>query len=214
MAGPTLSCLALGCLAGHPSLSRDSMHHFLASSHHLANLAAEPGAPTILPACACVPPQQVHTVLPYHIRVIIPCYKEPLDVIQKTVTAALVAPIPAGCTRTGEWAGKGPLRQGPRGPVTAGCWPAFLTARTCQHSFNRHGRHGACACNWYVPLSRVTSARVHGRPLRSFPPAVYLLDDGRDIDKKKFMRGLGVTNAVYVRCALAWRGGWGGVGGM
>ncbi|KAL4426135.1 hypothetical protein ABPG77_002721 [Micractinium sp. CCAP 211/92] len=70
---------------------------------------------------------QVHTVLPYHIRVIIPCYKEPLDVIQKTVTAALVAPIPAGCTRT-----------------------------------------------------------------------VYLLDDGRDIDKKKFMRGLGVTNAVYV----------------
>lgn len=31
--------------------------------------------------------------------------------------------------------------------------------------------------------------------------AVYLLDDGRDIDKKKFIRGLGVSNAVYVRWA-------------
>ncbi len=39
--------------------------------------------------------------LPYHIRVIIPCYKEPLDVISKTVMAALYASIPAGCKRTG-----------------------------------------------------------------------------------------------------------------
>ena len=45
---------------------------------------------------------QLRTALPYHIRVVVPCYREPLDVIQKTVTAALVAPIPANCLRTGE----------------------------------------------------------------------------------------------------------------
>ncbi|PRW56955.1 Six-hairpin glycosidase [Chlorella sorokiniana] len=70
---------------------------------------------------------QVRTALNYHIRVVVPCYKEPLDVIQKTVTAALVAPIPTNCSRT-----------------------------------------------------------------------VYLLDDGRDVEKKKFIHSLGVENAVYV----------------
>ncbi|KAI7842235.1 hypothetical protein COHA_004148 [Chlorella ohadii] len=69
----------------------------------------------------------VRTSLNYHIRVVVPCYKEPLDVIQKTVTAALVAPIPTNCSRT-----------------------------------------------------------------------VYLLDDGRDVEKKKFIHSLGVENAVYV----------------
>jgi len=52
-------------------------------------------------------PTQVRTSLNYHIRVVVPCYKEPLDVIQKTVTAALVAPIPTNCSRTGEGAGVG-----------------------------------------------------------------------------------------------------------
>lgn len=41
-------------------------------------------------------------------QVIIPCYKEPLDVISKTVMAALYASIPAGCVRTGVCA----LREG------------------------------------------------------------------------------------------------------
>ena len=50
---------------------------------------------------------QVRTALGYHIRVIVPCYKEPLDVIQKTVTAALVAPIPTNCCRTGAGGGVG-----------------------------------------------------------------------------------------------------------
>jgi hypothetical protein len=68
------------------------------------------------------------TILDYHIRVVIPCYKEPLDVISKTVVAALYAPIPANCRRT-----------------------------------------------------------------------VYLLDDGRDGEKRKFMRSLGLHNAVYIR---------------
>lgn len=46
-------------------------------------------------------PPQPASQLGYHIRVIIPCYKEPLDVISKTVLAALYASIPAGCKRTG-----------------------------------------------------------------------------------------------------------------
>lgn len=65
-------------------------------------LLASDSASWLPPACPA-PPLQVRTALDYHIRVIIPCYKEPLDVIQKTVMAALVAPIPANCCRTGGW---------------------------------------------------------------------------------------------------------------
>lgn len=61
----------------------------------------------ISPPSAAHPPLQVRTALNYHIRVVVPCYKEPLDVIQKTVTAALVAPIPTNCSRTGGWAEAG-----------------------------------------------------------------------------------------------------------
>lgn len=124
----------------------------------------------------------MRTTLPYHIRVIIPCYKEPLDVIQKTVTAALVAPIPASCSRTGEWAGVGShSRTGLRGRSTLACRvPACVGVRAC---FAR-------------PCCHPALLTMHPRCLSS---AVYLLDDGRDIDKKKFMRRLGVSNAVYVR---------------
>ena len=69
----------------------------------------------------------VRTQAPYHIRVFVPCYKEPLDVVAKTVMAALFAAVPANCQRT-----------------------------------------------------------------------VYLLDDGRDAEKRKFMHSLRVPNAVYV----------------
>ena len=37
---------------------------------------------------------------PYHVRVLVPCYKEPLDILQRTVTAALHAHLPQGCRRT------------------------------------------------------------------------------------------------------------------
>jgi hypothetical protein len=82
------------------------------------------GAPPALDGKGNAPP----TILTYHLRVAIPCYKEPLEVIGKTVMAALHAPIPGNCRRT-----------------------------------------------------------------------VYLLDDGKDPEKKAFMRGLGMRNAVYIR---------------
>ena len=69
----------------------------------------------------------VATVIRYHIRVIIPCYKEPLDVISKTVMASLFAALPSNCRRT-----------------------------------------------------------------------VYLCDDGRDNEKKQFIRSLQMSNAVYI----------------
>jgi len=69
----------------------------------------------------------VSTQLKYHIRVVIPCYKEPLDVIAKTFMAAMYAAIPAGCRKT-----------------------------------------------------------------------VYLLDDGRDIDKKCFVHSINSRSAVYI----------------
>ena len=37
---------------------------------------------------------------PYHIRVCIPCYKEPLELLQLTVTGALRAALPQKCRRT------------------------------------------------------------------------------------------------------------------
>ena len=37
---------------------------------------------------------------PYHIRVLIPCYKEPLEIVGRTATAALDAELPRTCQRT------------------------------------------------------------------------------------------------------------------
>ena len=38
--------------------------------------------------------------LPYHIRVMVPCYKEDLDIVKATITAAAAADLPSGCSRT------------------------------------------------------------------------------------------------------------------
>ena len=38
--------------------------------------------------------------LPYHVRVLVPCYREELEICQRTVLAAAAAPLPAGCKRT------------------------------------------------------------------------------------------------------------------
>ena len=37
---------------------------------------------------------------PYHIRVLVPVYKESLEIVTKTISAALAAALPAGCGRT------------------------------------------------------------------------------------------------------------------
>ncbi len=42
----------------------------------------------------------VQVKLPYHIRVLIPCYKEELDIVQKTVIAARTAILPENVLRT------------------------------------------------------------------------------------------------------------------
>ena len=36
----------------------------------------------------------------YHVRVLVPCYRESLAIIQRTIMAAYNATLPAGCTRT------------------------------------------------------------------------------------------------------------------
>ena len=38
--------------------------------------------------------------LAYHVRVLVPCYKEELDIVQRTVLAALAAHLPGSCART------------------------------------------------------------------------------------------------------------------
>ena len=38
--------------------------------------------------------------LPYHVRVCVPCYKEDLEILRRTVLAAHDAILPNGCQRT------------------------------------------------------------------------------------------------------------------
>ena len=38
--------------------------------------------------------------LPYHVRVMVPCYKEELEIIRRTLMAAYDATLPEGCNRT------------------------------------------------------------------------------------------------------------------
>lgn len=40
------------------------------------------------------------TELPYHVRVLVPCYKESLEILRRTIMAAYDADLPRGCSRT------------------------------------------------------------------------------------------------------------------
>lgn len=40
------------------------------------------------------------TIRKYHIRVLIPCFKESLEIVSHTVMAAYYAPIPVNCVKT------------------------------------------------------------------------------------------------------------------
>ena len=37
---------------------------------------------------------------PYHVRVLVPCYKESLEILRRTIMAAYDAQLPEGCHRT------------------------------------------------------------------------------------------------------------------
>ena len=45
-------------------------------------------------------PGNVRTRFPYHIRVCVPCYKESLEILRRTIMAAYDATLPTGCART------------------------------------------------------------------------------------------------------------------
>lgn len=48
----------------------------------------------------CVVAGKPRTELPYHVRVIVPCYKESLEILRRTIMAAYDADLPRGCSRT------------------------------------------------------------------------------------------------------------------
>lgn len=48
------------------------------------------------PAC----PNKPKVKYPYHVRVLVPCYKESLDILRRTIMAAYDADLPEGCSRT------------------------------------------------------------------------------------------------------------------
>ena len=51
---------------------------------------------TIIQSCAGI----LQVTRPYHIRVLVPCYKESLDILRRTIMAAYDATMPDGCSRT------------------------------------------------------------------------------------------------------------------
>ena len=58
-------------------------------------------------------------------------------------------------------------------------------------------RSGQASCHCIACINPT----AHPAPSPPACAAVYLLDDGRDVEKKKFMHSLGVSNVVYVRWA-------------
>lgn len=53
------------------------------------------GLPPSTPLGPVMPPDKC-----FHVRVLVPCYKESLGVLRATIEAALDAPLPSGCQRT------------------------------------------------------------------------------------------------------------------
>ncbi|CAL8470908.1 g10450 [Coccomyxa elongata] len=58
----------------------------IVENYHLGEDPTNPGKP--------------RTRYPYHVRVLVPCYKESLEILRRTVMAAYDATLPAGCSRT------------------------------------------------------------------------------------------------------------------
>lgn len=56
------------------------------ANYHLGEDPTNPGNP--------------RTRYPYHVRVCVPCYKESLEILRRTIMAAYDATLPAGCART------------------------------------------------------------------------------------------------------------------
>ena len=59
--------------------------------------------PASLIPVLCIPSDSglvSQTARPYHVRVLIPCYNESLEIVGKTAMAALDAMMPVGCERT------------------------------------------------------------------------------------------------------------------
>ncbi len=63
--------------------------------------------------------------LAYHVRVLVPCYREELEIVARTVLAALAADLPASCARTVYLCDDGKARR--PGADAAGCIVAGIT---------------------------------------------------------------------------------------
>lgn len=59
---------------------------------------------------------------PYHVRVLIPCYKEPFEIVQRTISAIRDAVLPAGETRAAC------MREACQGALEKGLLLCFLIA--------------------------------------------------------------------------------------
>ncbi len=51
-------------------------------------------------ALTSCPDTHTQVRLPYHVRVLVPCYKESLEILRRTIMAAYDAQLPEGCSRT------------------------------------------------------------------------------------------------------------------
>ena len=88
-----------GCLA---CWRTSQLLHCTQYQYHASSVgtSATPGSPAATWTTAAQTSPCAQVTMPYHVRVLIPCYREPLQIVVKTINAAYDAVLPAGCHRT------------------------------------------------------------------------------------------------------------------
>ena len=96
-----LSSLSLSPAIPRPPTQLQKHHHQMCGATttliYGANLVLDPVSEEPVKDESSDVPGMVKVAVPYHVRVMVPCYSEPLDIISKTCEAAQRAALPAGC---------------------------------------------------------------------------------------------------------------------
>ena len=121
-------------------------------------------------------PGMVKVAFPYHVRVMVPCYSEPLDIISKTCEAAQRAALPAGCRVS--WFFRGFFRV------------CFSGSRSSDQKLRTPQKTHSSTLS--LPLFTSLSSTSNQNQV-----TVYLCDDGKDPKKRRWCMAPG-RGVVYV----------------
>jgi len=122
----------------------------------------------------------VKVAFPYHVRVMVPCYSEPLDIISKTCEAAQRAALPAGC-RVSFFGGV--------------CLCLFWRSRESVEREKSLTKNSLFFL--FFPLLPTSINNPTHPPTPSHQVTVYLCDDGKDPKKRRWCMAPG-RGVVYV----------------